>query len=78
MIRKVEVYQLADGRQFPTREKAAEALADQCREALSERLKPLLGPMTNSDLYKIVMTLIPDDKAALSLSLALDTILGEL
>lgn len=78
MIRKVEMYRLADGSLYEDPKKAAEALADQCRQAISDRLKPLVGAMTVSELYKVVMTLIPDDKAALSLSLQLDTILGEL
>lgn len=60
MIRAVTVYQIASGKRFDTRQKAAEAIADECRELLYARLKPLLGGFTAAQLYQVVMELAPD------------------
>ena len=60
MIRAVTVYQIASGKRFDTRQKAAEAIADECRELLDARLKPLLGGFTATQLYQVVMELAPD------------------
>lgn len=77
MIRSVTVYEISDGRRFASTKLAYEAEADSVRETLDKRLKPLLGVLGASELYKVVMALVPDHEAAVSLYKALKDIIGE-
>lgn len=77
MIRAVTVYQIASGKRFDTRQKAAEAIADECRELLDARLKPLLGSFTASQLYQVVMELAPDTQGIKRLLDLLNAVMGE-
>lgn len=77
MIRAVTVYQIASGKRFDTRQKAAEAVADECRELLDARLKPLLGSFTASQLYQVVMELAPDAQGIKRLLGLLNAVMGE-
>lgn len=77
MIRPVTVYQIASGKRFETRQKAAEAIADECRELIDARLKPLLGQLGASDLFKVVMALAPDAQGIKALLDQLNAVMGE-
>lgn len=47
------------------------------RETLDKRLKPLLGVLGASELYKVVMARVPDHEAAVSLYKELKAIIGK-
>lgn len=70
MITPIRVYATADGQRFDDERKALEHVADVCREALAKRLKPLQdgGHMAASDVFRVVMALVPDATTAQQLA----------
>lgn len=71
--RVIKVFETADGARFDKEPKALEHVADECREVLSLKLKPLLGPLTHNDIFRAVMCLIPDAAGAKELAKALSS-----
>jgi hypothetical protein len=62
--RKIEVFETADGARFDDKAKAIEHVAEQCREVIDASLAQLNGRLGRSEIYRIVMCLIPDATAA--------------
>ena len=62
MYRQKTVYETADKRTHEIEKKAFEHSLDLIRETISRELTPLIGGMTHTDIFKIVMALVPEDK----------------
>lgn len=77
MIRAVTVFETPSGKRFAERKAAEEAVADECRKLFEAKLKHLLGPMSRSDLYKVIIALAPDPAGAKALVDQLNAIIGE-
>lgn len=70
MIRRLTVFETADGKRFDDEDKAREHVADLCREALDKRLKAATKPgkFSANDIFQIVMALVPDALAGAELA----------
>jgi len=62
MYRQKTVYETADRKTHEIEKKAFEHSLDLIRETISKELTPLIGGMTHTDIFKIVMALVPEGR----------------